>query len=66
MVLRATIARNEKGELGIIVDTFGGIAVGFYLPDVRRRWSSQRPEVLGTVLEWIRSRKELADWVRDR
>jgi hypothetical protein len=63
---RGTIARNEKGELGIIVDVFGGIAVGFAIPVDRRRWSSHHPEVLGTIQEWINSRMPIIAWAKER
>jgi hypothetical protein len=61
---KGSIARNERGELGIIVDIFGGISVGFAVPVCRKRWTAHRPEVLGTVQEWINSRQPLDEWAK--
>ena len=48
-----------------MVDDLAGLFVGFE-PGSRRRWSSRRPRVLGTVVDWIRSREPLEEWVDKR
>lgn len=63
---RGVIAENENGELGVIVDYFKGEAVGFALFQLRTRWASRRPKVLGTVQEWINSRLPVSRWVNER
>jgi hypothetical protein len=60
------IALDERGTVGIIVDHFGGTCVGFAMGEGRRRWSSHRPRIVGTVVDWVRSRQPLDEWVKER
>lgn len=62
---RGSVALDERGRPGIVVDDLAGLFVGFE-PGSRRRWSSRRPRVLGTVVDWIRSREPLEEWVDKR
>lgn len=60
-----SVALDERGRTGIIVDHFGGTCVGFEWGS-RRRWVSRRPRILGTVAEWVESRLPMDEWVESR
>ena len=63
MVKGSVAIDPETGRLGVIVDERAGVCVGFSLPRDGRGWRSSDPLVVGTVLDWTRSRKSLEEWV---
>jgi hypothetical protein len=52
IVNRGDLARNENGDLGIVIDDHGGLYVGFTFPG-RERWTSRAPRSLGSFTRWI-------------